>query len=200
MKSAKKRLTVEFDFKLMQAICTNAEPFNNEIGYIVRKNCSLQYKDWRLVPPEVRAPLRQKLLTLFDIDVDDHKVQKLIDGQMQEAWKGHKYRMHVYFKKIGGEEDPAMAKTKRPEEVTEDDWDYLCDFWTTPSFLERSKKNADSRGKRKWESRNGSKSTARHHVSRGVDLNSSIGHIETWRIRHWHSERGWENPELAVKY
>ncbi|CAH9088442.1 unnamed protein product [Cuscuta europaea] len=36
MKSAKTRLTVEFDFDLLKTICANAEAFNNEIGYIVR--------------------------------------------------------------------------------------------------------------------------------------------------------------------
>lgn len=65
MRSAKRRLTVEFDFSLMQAICDNAECFNNEIGYIVRNNCGLKYKDWRLVPLAVRAPLRDKLLVSF---------------------------------------------------------------------------------------------------------------------------------------
>lgn len=62
MKSAKGRLAVQFDFSLMQAICSNAECFNNEIGYIVRKYCSLRYNDWRYVPMHERAPLRHKLL------------------------------------------------------------------------------------------------------------------------------------------
>ena len=61
-KHIKGRLTVEFNFTLLQAICDNAEMFNNEIGYIVRKNCSFQYKEWRCVPSTVRSPLRHKLL------------------------------------------------------------------------------------------------------------------------------------------
>ncbi|PON31570.1 hypothetical protein TorRG33x02_357480, partial [Trema orientale] len=61
-KAAKGRLTVDFNFTLMQAICDNAERFNNEIGYIVRTHCSFQYKEWRLVPPHIRAPLRDRLL------------------------------------------------------------------------------------------------------------------------------------------
>ena len=61
-KHIKGRLTVEFNFTLLQAICDNAEMFNNEIGYIVRKNCSFQYKEWRFVPSTVKAPLCHKLL------------------------------------------------------------------------------------------------------------------------------------------
>ncbi|KAF4402814.1 hypothetical protein G4B88_010266 [Cannabis sativa] len=160
-----------------------------------------QYKEWRLVPPEVRAPLRARLLNTFDIDIEDEKVQKVIDGQMQRAWRGHKYKLHDHFKKVGGEIDPTKAKNECPRgEVSQQDWEYLCDRWSEPSFLELSKKNADSRSKRKWDSRNGSKSTARHHISHGVDLDASIGHIETWRLRHWHKENGWETPELKDTY
>ncbi|XP_052206195.1 uncharacterized protein LOC127810657 [Diospyros lotus] len=199
-KHAKERLTVEFNFTLMQAICDNAEMFNNEIGYIVRKNCSFQYKEWRCVPSIVRAPLRHKLLTVFDINIEDKNIQKVIDKQMQRAWRGHKYKLHAYFKEIGGEKDPIKAKSKRHEEVSQDDWDYLCDLWTNPVFMERAQKNANSRAKRKWESRNGSRSTARHHVVRGANLDGPTGHIETWHLRHRHSEHGWSSSELEAKY
>ncbi|KAM6547717.1 hypothetical protein CsatB_019393 [Cannabis sativa] len=190
LKKSAKSLTVTFDYKLNQAICDNDERFNNEIGFIVRHYCSFQYKEWRLVPPE----------NTFNIDIEDEKVQKVIDGQMQRAWRGHKYKLHDHFKKVGGEIDPTKAKNECPRgEVSQQDWEYLCDR-SEPSFLELSKKNADSRSKRKWDSRNGSKSTARHHISRGVYLDASIGHIETWRLRHWHKENGWETPELKDTY
>ena len=61
-KGAKGRLYLNFNFTLMQAVCDNIERFNNDIGYIVRKHCSFWYKEWMLVPPEVRALLRDCLL------------------------------------------------------------------------------------------------------------------------------------------
>lgn len=54
---------------------------------------------------------------------------------MHEAWKGHKYELHSYFKEIGGEEDPIKAKNECPEEVSKEDWDYLCDLWIDPKYL-----------------------------------------------------------------
>ncbi|KAH6822165.1 actin binding protein [Perilla frutescens var. hirtella] len=62
IRSAKGRLTMKFNFALRLATCDNAEAFNNEIGYIVRNDCSLRYKDWRFVTQEVRTPFRHKLL------------------------------------------------------------------------------------------------------------------------------------------
>ncbi|PON92328.1 hypothetical protein TorRG33x02_118330 [Trema orientale] len=51
------KLSISFDSNCQQAICDNAELFNNECGYIVCKHRSFHYKDWRHVPEEIRAPL-----------------------------------------------------------------------------------------------------------------------------------------------
>ena len=56
------KLPVTFDAECRQAICTNAEKFNNEIGFIIRNHAVFHYKEWRMVPEEVRAPLRHYLL------------------------------------------------------------------------------------------------------------------------------------------
>ncbi|KAL5555526.1 hypothetical protein UlMin_037762 [Ulmus minor] len=199
-KGAKGRLSVNFNFTLMKAICDNAERSKHEIGYNVHKHCSFRYKEWRLVPLEVRAPFRDRLLNTFDINLKDLRVEKVIDRQMQRAWRGYKYKLQAHFKEIGGEKDVTKAKSQFPEDLSKDDWNFVCDHWTDPDFMDRSKKNADSRAKRKWDSRNGSKSTARLHVNRGVDLDAPEGHIETWRLQHWNSEHGWTSPELERKY
>lgn len=65
MKASKKRLPVEFNFDARRVICDNESAFTYECGYIVRNNCSLQYKEWRLVPEETRLPLRHKLTVSF---------------------------------------------------------------------------------------------------------------------------------------
>ncbi|KAF4402227.1 hypothetical protein G4B88_017739 [Cannabis sativa] len=183
------KLSVTFDAECRQPICTNAEKFNNETGFIIRNHGTFHYKEWRMVPEDVRAPLRQYLLT----------TKKCIDEQMRKAWKGHKYKLHLYFKEIGGENDVEMAKNKRHPDLKEDqqeDWIILCDRWYSPEFKERALKNTTNRSKRKWESKNGSVSTARHHIRRGMVLTSSTGQIETWRLKHYDSEKGWIGIEL----
>ena len=56
------KIPMVFDSECRQPICVNAERFNNEIGFIVRNHGTFAYKEWRAVPPEVRAPLREYLL------------------------------------------------------------------------------------------------------------------------------------------
>lgn len=54
--------------------------------------------------------------------------------------------------------------------------------------------------KRKWNSKNGSVSTTRHHIRRGMGLTSSTGQIETWRLNHFDKETGWTGPDLEEIY
>ncbi|KAJ0578621.1 hypothetical protein HanOQP8_Chr05g0195371 [Helianthus annuus] len=95
MKVAKKKLPVEFNFNAMEVTCENASSFMHECGYILRNNCSLQYKEWRHVPIEVRLPLRHKLTTLFEIDVENSKVCKVTDSYLAKAWRGYRSKLHM---------------------------------------------------------------------------------------------------------
>ncbi|XP_062094056.1 uncharacterized protein LOC133800099 [Humulus lupulus] len=142
------KLLVTFNAECRQPICTNAEKFNNEIGFIIRNHGTFHYKEWRMVPEDVRAPLRHYLLEHFDINLNDETTKKCIDEQMRKAWKGHKYKLHLYFKEIGGENDLEMAKSKRHPDLKEEhqeDWMILCDRWCSPEFKERALKNTTNR-------------------------------------------------------
>lgn len=81
--------------------------------------------------------------TLFDIDVEDPKVRKLIDSCMAKAWRGYRGDLHRYFKEIGGQEDLNKAKTSRPSDsdcqVSQEDWEYLCNMWFDPKYQVISK-------------------------------------------------------------
>ncbi|CAI9284601.1 unnamed protein product [Lactuca saligna] len=68
------------------------------------------------------------------------------------------------------------------------------------SLKEIAKKKVVARGKRKMETRNGSKSTICYHVELGHDVDSSSGHFETWRLTHWDEEKGWKSTDMVAKY
>ena len=53
---------------------------------------------------------------------------------MQRAWRGHKYKLHNHFKEVGGEQDLTKAKNNCPDEVSQDDWNFLCDSWSDPIY------------------------------------------------------------------
>ncbi|KAK9051006.1 hypothetical protein SSX86_027631 [Deinandra increscens subsp. villosa] len=200
MKASKKRLLVEFNFEMRRVISENESSFMHECGYILRNNCSLQFKEWRHVPSDVRESLHHKLTTLFDIDVEDPNVCKVIDSYMARTWRGYRATLHNHFKDIQGLADPSKAKTTPPSGISKEDWEYLCEMWSEKKYLENAEKKVMARGKRKVDSRNGSKSTIRYHLERGQDLDASSGQIETWRLTHWDAEQGWRTREAAALY
>lgn len=60
--------------------------------------------------------------------------------------------------------------------------------------------NSKNRSQRKWDPKNESVSTARHHIRRGMSLTSSTEQIETWRLIHFDEEAGWTGPDLEDIY
>lgn len=79
------------------------------------------------------------LKTLFDIDVEDTDVCRVIDAYMARAWRGFRAELHKYFKLMEGSKDEttlAKVKATPPSDIGKDvDWGYLCDRWSDPKFL-----------------------------------------------------------------
>ncbi|KAI7733133.1 hypothetical protein M8C21_002445, partial [Ambrosia artemisiifolia] len=87
--------------------------------------------------------------TLFDIDVENSNVRKVINNYMARAWMGHRAKLHDHFKEIGGSDDPTRAKTTPPSNIKKEDWDIFV------SEIAKKKK-VMARAKRKLDIRNGS--------------------------------------------
>ncbi|KAL8248782.1 hypothetical protein R6Q59_005650 [Mikania micrantha] len=105
---------------------------------------------------------------LFDIDVENSNVCKVVDSYMARAWRAHRANLRARFKEIGGSKDPTKAKASPPYNISKEDWEYLCDMWCGATFLETAKKKVEARQNRKMDSINGSKSTIRYHLEKGV--------------------------------
>ncbi|KAL8226027.1 hypothetical protein R6Q57_018584 [Mikania cordata] len=138
--------------------------------------------------------------TLFDIDVENSNICKVIDSYMARAWRAHRAKLRAYFKENGGSKDLTKIKASPPYNISKEDWEYLCDMWCDAKFLETAKRKVKARQNRKTESRNGSKSTIRYHLEHGHGLYSSSGQFDTWRLTHWEGKKGWISKDAAVAY
>ncbi|CAH9079574.1 unnamed protein product [Cuscuta europaea] len=63
--------------------------------------------------------------------------------QMQRAWHGHMHTLCTYFEKVGGPSNLTSAKKDPYEGVSKQDWEYLCESWSDPSYMNKTLKNAD---------------------------------------------------------
>ncbi|MFS7951540.1 hypothetical protein Hanom_Chr07g00596391 [Helianthus anomalus] len=68
------------------------------------------------------------------------------------------------------------------------------------SLKENTEKKVKARAQQKINSKNGSKSTIRYHIERGLDLESSTGQIMTWRLTHWDAKNGLMSTDADAKY
>ncbi|PON97606.1 hypothetical protein TorRG33x02_065160 [Trema orientale] len=66
------------------------------------------------------------------------KLSVSFDSNCQQEMFDINLRDGLARKEIGGEQDPTKAKSLRHEEVKEQiDWEYLCDLWSSQTFLDR---------------------------------------------------------------
>ncbi|POO01053.1 hypothetical protein TorRG33x02_032360 [Trema orientale] len=78
------KLSVTFDAAYCQPICVKDERFNNEIGYVMRHHGIFHHKEWRLVPEDERAPLREYLLD--DVEMAKRIPHPDLKKEQQKDW------------------------------------------------------------------------------------------------------------------
>ncbi|EXB54681.1 hypothetical protein L484_022544 [Morus notabilis] len=91
-------------------------------------------------------------------------IKKVIDDQMKDSHRSWRCSLRKYFKKIGGEISPEIAKRLPPDDIINyEDWEWLCDYWSTEEQVELSKQNMKNRLTNKgYNSSHGSKSYPAH--------------------------------------
>ncbi|XP_024027812.1 uncharacterized protein LOC21411467 [Morus notabilis] len=91
-------------------------------------------------------------------------IKKVIDDQMKDSHRSWRCSLRKYFKKIGGEISPEIAKRLPPDDIINyENWEWLCDYWSTEEQIELSKQNMKNRLTNKgYNSSHGSKSYPAH--------------------------------------
>ncbi|KAL6340610.1 hypothetical protein AAG906_010518 [Vitis piasezkii] len=87
---------------------------------------------------------------------------------------------------------PSVVEAKRnPHESVsnQEDWDYLCDRFSTINSLNRSKMPFHHRG--------GSRSFIQHGLQ-SIENGEMVGQIELFKLVHWKSQDGWINKEAEI--
>jgi len=58
-----------------------------------------------------------------------------IDQMVNKLWKNFRCRLHRYFVKNGGEENPTALKAQRHSGMEDQNvWEWLCDYWSTEEY------------------------------------------------------------------
>ncbi|RVW22438.1 hypothetical protein CK203_099248 [Vitis vinifera] len=103
-----------------------------------------------------------------------------------------------HFKKF-----PTVVEAKRnPHESVsnQEDWDYLCDRFSSEEFKRRSAINSVNRSKMPFHHRGGSRSFIQHGLQVSTENGEMVGQIELFKLVHWKSQDGWINQEARDYY
>ena len=84
---------------------------------------------------------------------------------MKDRYRDRKTKRHCHFSShYNGPEDWDKILENPCQNVSKDEWKKICELFTSPHWVEHSKKNKDNRAQQKYATTQGSKSlAARRH-------------------------------------
>ncbi|KAL6335763.1 hypothetical protein AAG906_039526 [Vitis piasezkii] len=154
------------------------EKLSNEIG-LSETTCTVRVEKWKQMP-------REK----FALDLTQEHVKKSLEKQLSDRFRNWRCDLHKHFKKF-----PTVVEAKRnPHESVsnQEDWDYLCDRFSSEEFKVKSKMPFHHRG--------GSRSFIQHGLQVSTENGEMVGQIELFKLVHWKSQDGWINQEARDYY
>ncbi|KAL2471331.1 Uncharacterized protein Adt_39467 [Abeliophyllum distichum] len=177
----------------------NGKPFGNNAKYFtllvgnqVRFTMPSCYPSWTEVPEEQRARATSMCRAIGLLD-EYRGVCAAVDRLAADRYSEYKLKVHNHLK--------AHAPSRPYGEMSAEDWQKCIDFFTSPTFVERSSKNKANRGKAKYPSVQGSKSfSAMRYDERDPEAQQWPGIIELFRTFHTFQDGNWVNQQAAGDY
>ncbi|KAK2395419.1 hypothetical protein QL285_057158 [Trifolium repens] len=129
-KSATGKLLVDIPIDKMVPVGPRAANFVTEISIIVLKNAPFNVKKWKNIPEDIFNKIVSKVLDAFDIDNTTHNREVILDTA-KRLYRNHRCRFHRHFNQYKTNE---IALEHRPDDVGEDDWKFLVDYFSSPNY------------------------------------------------------------------
>ncbi|KAL2457012.1 Uncharacterized protein Adt_46514 [Abeliophyllum distichum] len=157
----------------MQSIRNNAKYFMRLVRNQVRFIVPPCYPYWT----EVLEVQRAQLHSIIEDDRSPNEYQTVcaaVDRLTADCYRDYKLKAHNHLKEHG----PSRLYGK----LSVEEWQKCIDFFTSPTFVERSTKNKVNRGKAKYLSVHGSKSFSATHYDSVQDKFVEVRETQQTRI------------------
>ncbi|KAF4362497.1 hypothetical protein F8388_015862 [Cannabis sativa] len=168
-------LPLEVDSVSNKIVGLESKAFPRLVGREVALHVPGHHPSWANVPEQYEH------LILTKLRVDSHpKLVAISIAEMAEKYKTRKnIRLQHFREYYKNPEDFENAVKNPPNELNEDQWRLICELFTTPDFIHRSKQNSINRQKMKFSSTTGSVTMAEI-----LRQKQGKGYIETWKECH----------------
>ncbi|KAK2394908.1 hypothetical protein QL285_056689 [Trifolium repens] len=126
----------------------------------------------------------------FDIDNTTHN-REVILYTAKRLYRNHRCRFHRHFSQY---KTNMIALEHRPDDVGEDDWKFLLDYFSSPNYKVISERNKLNKAKQVINHRCGRKSfQAMSYDARDPETQKEPNYQDLWRMTHTNSNGKWIN-------
>ncbi|KAF4367780.1 hypothetical protein G4B88_011081 [Cannabis sativa] len=178
-KNSTSPLQLEVDSVSNKIVGLESKAFPRLVGREVALHVPGHHPSWANVPEQYDHLILTKLRHYYQLD-SHPKLVAISIAEMAEKYKTRKnirlQHLREYYK---NPEDFENAVKNPPNELNEDQWRLICELFTTPDFIQRSKQNSINRQKMKFSSTRGSVTMAEI-----LRQKQGKGYIETWKECH----------------
>ncbi|KAF4381069.1 hypothetical protein F8388_011991 [Cannabis sativa] len=184
-KKAGVSLPLEFDNVSNRIVGLESKTFPRFVGGEVTLHVPGHYPNWASVPEQYEHLILSKIRYYYEIDRHP-KVLAISLAEMAEKYKTRKNVRYVHFKEFYKNPEDFEIAVKNPpspppppNELNEEQWRLICQFFTSEEFTSRSKQNALNQQKMLFPSTQGSIT-----IAETLHENQNISRIENWKACH----------------
>ncbi|KAI3957391.1 hypothetical protein MKW98_003112, partial [Papaver atlanticum] len=113
---------------------------STECGIIVRDFSTMQYTSWKKILEHDRVTLIEHVK--FELDITRPSIKKYLNDCMARRYNNYMTQMSAHFKKCKTIEE---ARSKPLENVSPENWLWLCDHFSSKKFKKRSAAGSNNR-------------------------------------------------------
>ncbi|KAF4383771.1 hypothetical protein G4B88_020093 [Cannabis sativa] len=149
-------LPLEVDSVSNKIVGLESKAFPRLVGREVALHVPGHHPSWANVSEQYEHLILTKLQHYYQLD-SHPKLVAISIAEMAEKYKTRKnIRLQHFREYYKNPEDFENAVKNPPNELNEDQWRLICELFTTPDFIQRSKQNSINRQKMKFSSTTGS--------------------------------------------
>ncbi|XP_068470231.1 uncharacterized protein [Phaseolus vulgaris] len=186
--SADGKLDVLIHPTKLVAVGAGRNDFITDLSLIVRQNARLNVRQWKRVPQSTRYTIVQNILNNWRLP-DTDMVRKAILHEAGRLYQNWRSRLHGYYLKFETKDE---ALKHVPDDVTDSDWQFLVDYFSSPYFETMSAKNKANKAKQRTKHTTGSKSYQATSYDARDPVTGTEPDMQTfWQLTHTRENGEW---------
>nr|CAD1833536.1 unnamed protein product [Ananas comosus var. bracteatus] len=162
-KSENTKPSLQIPQDLQRVVGGNAQQFITETSQIVKQHAPLNVDKWSKIPTYIIDKMVQLVNEKFGLPDEAH-VLGVVVQQLRNHFNAWRYRLYKFHYKRYKTDEQRRAHC--PEDIDQEDWNWLINYWNNPKFKRISQANQANRAKQTMIARVGTMSIARniHHM------------------------------------